>query len=91
MHSDIPPFVFSLILVISHILSVSAATGAAVALPRRVAGAHLHRAGQEQEEPIFLFLRQRDSLSASQTEGSRPLRLYAKAPLLAGPSDCHRN
>lgn len=70
---------------------LSAAIGAAVALPGRVAGADLHWAGQEQEEPLFVFLQQWDSLPASQTTGGRPSRLHAKAPLFTGSSDCHGN
>lgn len=70
---------------------VFAATGAAVALPGRVAGPYLHRAGQEQEEPVFLLIQQRDSLSASQTAGGWPLGFHVKATLLTGPSDRHGN
>lgn len=72
-------------------VSSSSASGAALALSGRVAGAHLHRAGQEQEEPVLLVLQQRDRIPASQTTGGRPLRLPAEAPRLAGLSDRHRN
>lgn len=92
MFSWITPFVFSFDPVcLSPPVGLFAANGAAVALPGRVAGAYLHRAGQEQEEPFLLLQQQRNSLAAAQTAGGRPLRLHAEAALLAGRSDRHGN
>ena len=68
-------------------MCLSTADGAAVALPGRVAGAYLHRIGQEQEEPVLFLLQQRDSLSAPQTAGGGALRLHTLAALAARPSD----
>lgn len=60
-----------------------------MALPGRVAGAHLHRAGKEPEEPVVLLQQQRDRVSAPETARGRPRRRRAKPPLLAGPPDRH--
>lgn len=78
-------------LFMDHLLCLCAATGAAVALPGGVAGADLHRAGKQHEQPIFVLLQQRDRLSAPQTARGWPTRLNAKASLPVGPSDNHGN
>lgn len=71
------------------ILSISVAFGVAVAFPWWMAGAPLHRAGEDQEEPIFApdVLQQWDRQSAAQTERGGRVRTAA----LVGPSDHDRD
>lgn len=58
-----------------HCLCSFRSSGAAVALSGRVAGSDLHRAGQNQGQPLRLVVRERDRLAAAQTERRHLRRL----------------
>lgn len=62
-----------------------------MALSGRVARAHLHRTGPDQEKPLVVVVQQRDRLPAAQTERGRPLGITAQTAHVPGPSDRHGN
>lgn len=87
--SKTPCVLFFVLLHDFYILSTSVAFGVAVAFPWWMAGAPLHRAGEDQEEPIVpaVVPEQWDSQPASQAEGGG----RGRAAVLAGPSDRDRD
>lgn len=89
--SKTPCVLFFVLLHDFYILSTSVAFGVAVAFTWWMAGAPLHRAGEDQEEPIVpaVVPEQWDSQPASQAEGGG--RGRGRAAALAGPSDRDRD